>query len=213
MRGWPLVRRSLRITRTEANTNSQSSARKPNRISCSANAEFMPCVTLRLMEDQSGVADAHHVAVAQQLAADLVAVHRRSVRRAEVVGGGEVAVELDVEVAAGDALVEQLQVGVGAAADDVAADAQFEALVGLVDDERRGMHRAPRCHRRRRRRDVGLRGLGHRRRRRRAARCGGASMTAPGAYGSGEPSPGESGPAPAPYGWAYSPGGTRNDRQ
>ena len=62
---------------------------------------------------------------------------RGAVGRAEVVGGREVAVELDVDVPARDALVQQLQIGLRAASDDVAARSQVEAPVGLIDDEHR----------------------------------------------------------------------------
>lgn len=63
MRGWPLVRRSPRITRIEANTNSQSSARKPNLINCTARAEFMRRSHRLLVKDQPGVANAYDVAM------------------------------------------------------------------------------------------------------------------------------------------------------
>src|SRR4051812_18724232 len=139
MRGWPLVRRSVRITRIAASTNSHNSARKPNRISCSASAEFT--VATRswplLVEHDARVPDPDHVSVAEQLAADLVPVHRAAVGGAQVVRGRDVAVVLDVEVSPRDALVEQLQVGVGAPADDVAPGPQVVAAVRLVDDEHR----------------------------------------------------------------------------
>ena len=60
MRGWPLVRRSARITRMEARTNSQRSARNPKRMSCNASVEFMrrsPRPSDRLvMEDEPRMA-------------------------------------------------------------------------------------------------------------------------------------------------------------
>jgi hypothetical protein len=77
------------------------------------------------------------VSVPQDLTPDLVPVDRRAVRRAEVVHGGEVPVELDVQVPPGNALVQQLKIGVGSAADDVAADDEIESLVGLINDEAR----------------------------------------------------------------------------
>src|SRR4051812_11212245 len=141
IRGCPLVRRSERMTRMAARTKSQSNARNPNRISWRERAEFIGPPRSRrvsralLVEHDARVPHPDDVAVAEQLAADLVAVDGGAVRRAEVVGGGEVAVVLDVDMPAGDALVEQLQVAVGAAADDVAAPAQIEAPVGLIDDQ------------------------------------------------------------------------------
>src|SRR5689334_3872721 len=76
----PLSRRSARITRMHAKTNNHSSARKPKRISCSARAEFIPPRSRRrrspvgLLEHETGVADAHHVAVPEDVAADVVPV-------------------------------------------------------------------------------------------------------------------------------------------
>ena len=78
---------------------------------------------LILMEDDAGVAYPNNVAVSQHLAAYFVTVHRSAVGRTEVVGGCGVAVELNVQVPPRNSLVEQLQIGVGAAADDVAAGA------------------------------------------------------------------------------------------
>src|SRR3954453_23605298 len=123
MRGWPLVRRSVRITRIAARTNSQSSARKPNRISCSARAEFTASARSwpLLVEHDARVSDPDHVTVPKQLAADLVPVDGAAVGRAEVVGRRQVAGELAVQIPPRDALSEQLEVRVGSPADDVAA--------------------------------------------------------------------------------------------
>src|SRR5579875_1743856 len=119
----PLVRKSPRITRIEAKTNSHSSARKPKRMICSARAEFTRPPRRRswvlLVEHHAGVAEAQHVAVVEHVAADLVAVDGGAVGRAEVVDGRAAAVVLDVQMPPGHALVEQLQVGLGTAADEI----------------------------------------------------------------------------------------------
>src|SRR3954453_6840265 len=128
--------RSARTTRNAAKMNSHSSSRKPKRKIC----RTISAVTQRPLEgplrpppgagalsravlpvDQHGVADADHVAGREGLASDPPAVDQRAVGRAEVLADRRAAVEHDVDVLAADAGVGQPDVGLGAAADDIAA--------------------------------------------------------------------------------------------
>src|SRR4051812_35700307 len=142
--------RSARTTRNAAKMNSHSSSRKPNRKIC----RTISAVTRRPLEgplrplpsagalsravlpvDQHRVADADHVAVREGLAGDPPAVDQRAVGRAEVLADRRAAVEHDVDVLAADAGVGQPDVGLGAAADDVAAGGEHVAGAPPVDDE------------------------------------------------------------------------------
>src|SRR4051794_20173270 len=144
--------RSARTTRNAAKMNSHSSSRKPKRKICrtiSAVTQWPLEGPLRpppgagalsravLPVDQHGVADADHVAVREGLAGDPPAVDQRAVGRAEVLADRRAAVEHDVDVLAADAGVGQPDVGLGAAADDVAAGGEDVAGARPVDDAHR----------------------------------------------------------------------------
>ena len=87
-----------------------------------------------LLEDQAGVADPDHIPMLQLLALDAVAVDRRSIGRAEVVGDRTSLGDVDIQVTARDTLVDQLQIGLRAAAHDVAARLQVKGARRAVDD-------------------------------------------------------------------------------
>ena len=124
--------------------NSHSSSRKPKRKICrtiSAVTSLPACGPRKrslavLPVDQYRVPDPDHVAVDQRLPADPPAVDERAVGGAEVLDGGGAAVEDDVDVLAADPGVGQPDVGLGAAADDVAAGR--ELVRGCPGRRRRG---------------------------------------------------------------------------
>ena len=66
---------------------------------------------------------------------DPPSVDQRAVGRAEVLDGGGAAVEDDVDVLAADPGVGQPDVGLGAAADDVAPGGELVPGAGAVDDQ------------------------------------------------------------------------------
>src|SRR3712207_3601242 len=130
--------RSARTTRKAAKMNSQSSSRNPKRKTCrTISLTDRPRSPSRavLPVDQHRVADPDDVAVGEGLAADPAAVDQGAVRGAEVLDGGGAALEDDVDVLAADPGVGQPDVGLGAAADDVAAGGELVPRPRPVDDQ------------------------------------------------------------------------------
>ena len=146
--------RSARTTRNAAKMNSHSSSRKPKRKICrtisgvTTAPRRAPCVPASarartaqagsravLPVDEHRVADADDVAVDERLPADPAAVDQGAVGGAEVLDRRRAAVEDDVDVLAADAGVGQPDVGLGAAADDVAPGRELVPGARAVDDE------------------------------------------------------------------------------
>src|SRR5919112_2933161 len=149
--------RSGRTTRKAAKMNSHNSRRKPKRKICrtisavtrpprrrssaACRGVLCSCVTSRarsrpvLPVDQHRVADADDVAVGERLTGDPPAVDEGAVGRAEVLGDRRPAVQDDVDVLAADPGVGEPDVGVGAAADDVAPGGQLVPRARAVDQE------------------------------------------------------------------------------
>src|SRR3954447_5822896 len=143
-------RRSARTTRKAAKMNSHNSSRKPKRKICrtisavmppprrwpavppsSARASSRPVLPV----DQHRVADADDVAVRQRLTTDPPAVDQRAVGRPQVLGDRGAVLEDDVHVLAAHPCVGQPDVGLGAAADHVAAVGQRVPRTGAVHDQ------------------------------------------------------------------------------
>src|SRR4051812_41341966 len=143
--------RSARTTRNAAKMNNHSSSRKPKRKICRtisavtasprrcspASRPSFPLPVTSVVKSRAvlpvnehRVADADDVAVGERLPADSSSVDQCSVGGPEVLGGGDAALQHDVDVLAAHAGVGEPDVGLGPAADDVAPGGELVAGAG-----------------------------------------------------------------------------------